>query len=218
MVKAEKFSEAELIERILGGEQALYEIIVRRFNPYLYKVGRSYNFSHDDTLDLMQDTFVDAYKGLANFENRSSFKTWIIRIMLNNCYKMSQKSRYKNEVMQDYNESSVPMFSDRSNDTGFVIQKMEMGNVIENALNSIPSEYRMVFSLREINGFDTAETASLLDISEANVKVRLNRAKSMLRTQLEDEYSPSELYSFNLIFCDRIVENVMERIKDLDII
>ena len=215
MVKAEKFSEAELIERILGGEQALYEIIVRRFNPYLYKVGRSYNFSHDDTLDLMQDTFVDAYKGLANFENRSSFKTWIIRIMLNNCYKMSQKSRYKNEVMQDYNESSVPMFSDRSNDTGFVIQKMEMGNVIENALNSIPSEYRMVFSLREINGFDTAETASLLDISEANVKVRLNRAKSMLRSQLENEYSPGELFSFNLIFCDRIVENVMERIKDI---
>jgi RNA polymerase sigma-70 factor (ECF subfamily) len=58
----ESFSEQELIERILNGEKKLYEIIVRRFNPYLYKIGRSYNFSHEDTEDLMQDSFVDAYK------------------------------------------------------------------------------------------------------------------------------------------------------------
>ena len=87
----EKFTEAEIIRRILDGEKAMYEIIVRRFNPYLYKIGRSYNYNHEDTQDLMQDTFVDAYKNLLQFEGRSNFKTWIIRIMMNNCYRKGKK-------------------------------------------------------------------------------------------------------------------------------
>lgn len=207
----------EIIERILKGEQALYEVIVRKYNPYLYKVGRSYNYSHDDTLDLMQDTFVDAYKGLAKFESRSTFKTWIVRIMLNNCYKMSQKSRYKNEIDGEVNENAVPMFADRNRDTARVVHNLELNSAIEDALNSIPSEYRMVFSLREVNGFNTAETADLLKITESNVKVRLNRAKTMLRSHLESEYAAVEMYDFNLIFCDRVVENVMDRIKNIKI-
>ncbi len=93
MKQFEKYTEVEIIERILKGEKALYEIIVRRFNPYLYKVGRSYNYHHEDTLDLMQDTFVDAYKNLQNFEGRSNFKTWIVRIMLNNCYRKREIQR-----------------------------------------------------------------------------------------------------------------------------
>lgn len=213
----DQLNDNEIIEKIRQGDQAQYEVIVRKYNPYLYKVGRSYNYSHDDVLDLMQDTFVDAYKGLANFEGRSSFKTWIVRIMLNNCYKMSQKSRYKNEIDGEVNENAVPMFSDRKRDTGRIVHNLELNNAIEDALNSIPPEYRMVFSLREINGFNTAETADLLKITESNVKVRLSRAKSMLRTHLESEYAPAEMYDFNLIYCDRVVENVLERIKDIKI-
>ena len=64
MISFEKFTEREIITRILNGEKALYEIIVRRFNPYLYKIGRSYNFNQEDTQDLMQETFIDAYKNL----------------------------------------------------------------------------------------------------------------------------------------------------------
>src|SRR5690554_2486013 len=101
MVQLEKFTESEIIERILEGEGSLYEIIVRRFNSTLYKVGRSYNYNHEDTQDLMQETFIDAYKSLSVFEGRSGFKTWIIRIMLNNCYRKNKKFGYKNEIMQD---------------------------------------------------------------------------------------------------------------------
>ncbi len=55
MVQFEKFTEAEIIRQITGGEKALYEIIVRRFNPFLYKIGRSYNYDHEHTQDLMQE-------------------------------------------------------------------------------------------------------------------------------------------------------------------
>jgi RNA polymerase sigma-70 factor (ECF subfamily) len=215
MVSIEKFTEAEIIGRVIEGEKALYEMIVRRFNPYLYKVGRSYNYNHEDTQDLMQETFIDAYKNLAQFESRSDFKTWIIRIMLNNCYRKREKASFKNEIMQDVNDSSTPLFTSANNDTDKMVQNHELGHIIENALGKIPFDYRMVFSLREINGLNVAETASLINISEVNVKVRLNRAKAMLRDEIEKTYSTHELFEFNLIHCNAVVENVMKRINEL---
>lgn len=215
MVQLENFTEAEIVGQVIEGEKALYEIIVRRFNPYLYKIGRSYNYNHEDTQDLMQETFIDAYKNLLQFEGRADFKTWIIRIMMNNCYRKRGKASFKNEIMQDASEYSTPMFSNRNNDTDKMIQNRELGHIIENALRKIPFDYRMAFSLREINGLNVSETAEMLGISEANVKVRLNRAKIMLRRDIENAYSATELFEFNLIYCDPMVENVMTKINEL---
>lgn len=215
MVQFENFTEAEVIGRVIDGEKALYEIIVRRFNPFLYKIGRSYNYNHEDTQDLMQETFIDAYKNLLQFEGRADFKTWIIRIMMNNCYRKREKASFKKEIMQEANDYSTPMFSNKNNETDKIIQNRELGHIIENALRKIPFDYRMVFSLREINGLNVSETAEMLGISEANVKVRLNRAKIMLRRDLENAYSANELFEFNLIYCDPMVENVMNEIKEL---
>ena len=214
MSSFEKLTEAEIIDRVLGGEKELYEIIVRRFNPYLYKVGRSYNYKHEDTQDLMQETFIDAYKNLSQYKGRSGFKTWIIRIMMNNCYRKREKQGFKNEILQDINDNSKPMFSGSNSDTDKIIQNRELGYVIENALGSIPHDYRMVFSLREINGFNISETAELLNITETNVKVRLNRAKTMLRTEIEKTYAAGELFEFNLVYCDAMVEDVMKKIHE----
>lgn len=209
-----QYTDTGLINKILDGELALYEILIRRNNPFLYKIGRSYNYNHEDTQDLMQDTFIDAYLNLSQFENRSSFKTWIIRIMINNCYKKLQKFSYKNEVSTEINEKAIPMFSDNSQtDTNKIMMNKELNFIIENALTQIPLDYRMVFSLREIAGLNVAETAQSLDISESNVKVRFNRAKAMLRKQIEKSYIAAELYEFNLIYCDAMVLNVMNTIK-----
>jgi len=215
MVQFENFTEAEVIRRVIEGEKALYEIIVRRFNPFLYKIGRSYNYNHEDTQDLMQETFIDAYKSLLQFEGRADFKTWIIRIMMNNCYRKREKASFKNEIMQDANEYSTPMFSNKNNDIDKIIQNRELRHIIENALRKIPFDYRMVFSLREITGLNVSETAEMLGISETNVKVRLNRAKTMLRKDIENDYSANELFEFNLIYCDPMVENVMKKINEL---
>lgn len=215
MTQFENFTETEVIGRVIDGEKAPYEIIVRHFNPYLYKIGRSYNYNHEDTQDLMEETFVDAYKNLLQFEGRADFKTWIIRIMMNNCYRKRGKASFKNEIMQDANEYSTPMFTNSYNDTDKIIQNRELGHIIENALRKIPFDYRMVFSLREINGLNVSETAEMLGISEANVKVRLNRAKIMLRRDVEDAYSANELFEFNLLYCDPMVEKVMNKINEL---
>jgi len=210
-------TETEVINRIRKGERELFELLIRRNNPYLYKIGMSYGYKHEDVQDMMQETFIAAYLNLEKFESRSSFKTWITRIMLNQCYQKAQKLSFKFEKANGtINEKTTPMFeSNRSTDTYRSVLNNELSNIIGNALTSIPLEYRMVFSLRELNGMSTAQTAEALDISETNVKVRLNRAKHMLREKVEKMYTPEDIFEFNLIYCDRIVDDVMKVINKL---
>src|SRR6187397_3036591 len=210
-------TDTELIDRIRNGERELFEILIRRNNSYLYKIGMSYSYKHEDVQDLMQETFIAAYLNLEKFECRSTFKTWITRIMLNQCYQKGQKLSFKNEKTDEiFNEKTTPMFeSNQSSDTYKSVLNNELSSIVGNALISIPFEYRMVFSLRELNGMSTAETAELLDISETNVKVRLNRARQMLREKVEKMYSPEDIFEFNLIYCNRITDGVMKTISNL---
>jgi RNA polymerase sigma factor (sigma-70 family) len=212
----ETVTDTEIIQKIINGEIALFEILIRRNNALLYKTGRSYGYNHEDTQDLMQDTFINAYVSLSKFKNQSSFKTWIIKIMLNNCYHKQKKFSFKYETSNTINEKSVPMFSNNKHtDATNEVVNRELNHVIEKSLEQIPNEYRMVFSLREITGLNVAETAETLNISESNVKVRLNRAKSMLRKQIENKYTAADIFDFNLIYCDAMVSRVMNAINKL---
>ncbi|MCO6494511.1 MAG: sigma-70 family RNA polymerase sigma factor [Bacteroidetes bacterium] len=214
--KAEKFDDIQVIERVVKGERALYEVLVRKYNPYLYKVGMSYGYNHDDTQDLMQDTYIDAFKSLSQFENKANFKTWLVRIMLNNCYRKKQKLSFQNEIAKDeIKEGATPMFEYQNHDTYSKVHNRELGYIIDKALHSIPEEYRMVFSLREMNQFNVAETAELLGLSEANVKVRLNRAKTMLKAHLLKSHNVQELYAFHAVYCDPFTEKLMKKINAL---
>lgn len=207
-------TEEEIINRILSGEKTLYEIIVKRYNSHLYKIGRSYNFNHDDAQDLMQDTYIDAYKNLNKFNGQSRFKTWLVRIMLNNCYRKKEERSFKNELPSEINDSSTPVFKSSGHGSSDLVYTHELENTIENALNHLPEDYRTVFSLREMNGFNTSETAHLLNISESNVKTRLSRAKTMLQKEITTVYSPEELYEFNAVFCDPFSAKIMGLIVD----
>ncbi len=212
----EQYSDMEIIHKVVDGEIGLYEVLIKRYNSFLYKIGRTYGFNHQDTEDLMQDSYVSAYCSLRKFENRSSFKTWFTRIMLNNCYQRKHKLSFKNEIADDLQtEKSKIMFHNSSNDEEITVNK-ELGKVLENAIQSIPEDYRIVFTLRELNGLSVAETSEAIDISESNVKVRLNRAKTMLRSQIEKMYSPEEIFEFNLVYCDKMVSDVMSRIRQLN--
>ena len=215
MASSKQYTDLQIIENILAGEIAQFEILIRRNNPFLYKTGRSYNYNHEDTQDLMQETFIDAYRNLSKFENRASFRTWIIKIMLNHCFRKKQKFSYKNEILTEINDNSEPMFTNSHNDTNKIVVNRELSFIIENALEAVPFDYRMVFSLREINGLNVYETAEALEISEANVKVRLNRAKTMLRKEIEKSYSAEDIFEFNLIYCDAMVDIVMKKIKEI---
>lgn len=217
MKNCEYYSDIEIIQKILEGEFDLYEILIRRNNSILYKTGRSYNYNHEDVQDLMQDTFIAAYTNLSKFSNLSTFKTWILRIMMNNCFKKQQKYSFKNEITNEIRDKSIPMFSGQHpTDTSRIVLNKELSRVIEDALQQVPIDYRIAFSLREINGLNVKETADVLSISEANVKVRLNRAKAMLRKEIEISYKKEDIFEFNLAYCDTMVSRIMNKIKPLN--
>jgi RNA polymerase sigma-70 factor (ECF subfamily) len=107
------------------------------------------------------------------------------------------------------------MYSNNRNaDAANAVINRELGSIVANALRRISLEYRMVFSLREINGFSVEETAGTLNISEANVKTRLSRAKNLLRKEIEKQYQPEEIFEFNRIYCDAMVERVMVQLRN----
>jgi RNA polymerase sigma factor (sigma-70 family) len=204
-----------IIKKILEGDIALFEVLIRRYNSVIYKIARGYGFNHQDAEDLMQDSYVAAYTHLSKFEGRSSYKTWISRIMINRCLYKLKYGYFKNEVPSERvrEVNNQPMhISSNDNQTEDVLVNRELAIVLEKSVQNIPEIYRMVFVLREIQGFSIAETAELLDITAINVKVRLNRAKALLRREIEQFYTRIDLYSFNLIYCDRMVDKVMARL------
>jgi len=197
--------DLDLVKRILAGEKKLFELLIRKYNQRLYRIGMSILDNEAETEDAMQTAYINAYQHLAGFEQRSSFGTWLTRIMLNQCYEQKRKARY--------------VFTDLGTNVNFThmntpakeLANKELSKVLEHAIAQLPEKYRLVFVLREIEDMSVHETSATLNIEEPNVKVRLNRAKSMLRNSLH-AYIKDSVYDFHLSRCDKIVNNVMNRL------
>ncbi len=215
---AVQYTNAEVIAQVLAGNTACFELLIRRFNALLYKTGRAYGFNHQDTEDLMQETYINAYQHLKKLEHPAVFKTWLIKIMLHQCYHKARKGSYKYEQNNDAvvnNNTNFMNLPYSYNDSARAFLKKELNQVIESALQKLPEDYRLTFALRELAGLSVNETAELIKTSPVNVKVRLNRARLMLRREIEQLYSVADIYEFNLVYCDKIVAAVMSKIKDI---
>jgi RNA polymerase sigma-70 factor (ECF subfamily) len=191
--------EEEIIRKIIDGEKALFEVLIRRYNSVLYKIARCYGFNHQDAEDIMQETHVSAFTNLKNFQHKASYKTWVSKILIHKCvYKLSY-GYFKNEQPGSNNMA-----------TETIVLNKELSKVLEKSLAEIPLTYRTVFILREVEGFNTNETAELMNSTPVNVKVRLNRAKALLQKKLESFYSSTDIYEFNAVYCDGMVKRVFE--------
>ncbi len=205
---ADQIPDVVLIDRILAGEKRLFEFIIRRYNQRLFRIGMSMLNDGTEVEDAMQTTYIRAYEHLEQFERRSSAGTWLIRIMLNECLAQKKRkqragARLKKEDMQRNTSMETPATA---------LLNKELGKALENALSSLPEKYRMVFVLREIEDMSTRETGDALGIGEPNVKVRLNRAKTMLRDNLNGYFKESA-FPFHLTRCDRMVDRVFRHLQ-----
>jgi RNA polymerase sigma-70 factor (ECF subfamily) len=210
---ATSYADEELISRILNGETRLYEHIVRRYNQRMYRICLSIIHDDAEVEDLMQNAYVKAYENLHRFEGKSKFGTWLLRILINESLLWLQKNKrkinYKETVLADHKTDSI----NKTNTPAHQVMNNELKKILEEAIGQLPQKYRTVFVMREIENMSTEETGKSLQISQINVKVRLNRAKEMLRkTLMNSEYK--ELYSFHASRCDRVVNNVMQRINE----
>ena len=214
----DQLSDTELLQKVIAGETAFFELIIRKYNSFLYKTARGYGYDHHDAEDLMQETYINVYQNLSKFRNESSFKTWIIKIMLNQCFHKSKKNTYREKKTSEIlaNNKYEAMFPTKNDDqTSSSVINKELSKIIEGTLARLPENYRITFTLRELSGLNVNETAEVLNTTPSNVKVRMNRAKLMLRKEIEKIYSAEEIYEFNLVYCDKIVKNVMSKINSI---
>ncbi len=213
----EKWSDEEVVKRVLAGETALYEIIMRRYNQRLYRVARAILRNDGEAEDVMQDTYVRAYEHLAQFEGRSAFSSWLTRIAVHEALARAQKRNRVQELdaMLPQIEESVLVSGGPSPEqeasTG------ELTGLLEEGVLALPEMYRTVLIMRDIEEMSTAETASALDLTEENVKVRLHRGRALLRKELYARagIARSKAFAFMGVRCDRVVANVFRRIADL---
>ncbi len=197
--------DQELIARIQGGEKRLFEVLIRKYNQRLYRIGMSILANDMETEDAMQAAYINAYEHLSGFEQRSSFGTWLTRIMINQCLEQKRKKKQA-PVIFEQTDNVISMTTPLNE-----LVNKELSHVLENAITQLPEKYRLVFVLREIEDMSVRETSATLQIEESNVKVRLNRAKTMLRENLNG-YMKDRVYSFHLTRCDRIVNHVMNHL------
>lgn len=211
-----KIKEEEVIKRILSGEKELYEILVRRHNQKLYRIIRSYLKDEAEIEDLMQNSYIKAFTKLYQFKLESSFSTWLIRIGINESLariKEKGKLHHINELSTNFKDSLVLEIPDNKelNPQDKMIHN-EAKQLLENAIDFLDSKYRTVYIMKEVEEMSLKEISIALDITIANVKVRLHRSKEMLKEKLYETSKDANLFEFGFNRCDRITENVMKNI------
>ena len=201
-------SDEDIVRKILLGETHFYEQLMRKYNLQMYRIGMSIVNDDKEAEDIMQIAYINAYRQLTAFQGNSSFGTWLTRILINEA--LLHKKR-KSKMEKAFMETS---FTDENHDTPLTgLINKELKVILENAVAALPDKYRLVFVMREVQGMSTNETMEALALGESNVKVRLTRAKAMLREELQKTWQPEHIYEFNLVRCDVVVNNVMATIR-----
>ncbi|MFY0255460.1 sigma-70 family RNA polymerase sigma factor [Chitinophaga sp. 30R24] len=206
IILSENNTDNELIHKVLAGDTRQYEQLMRRYNASLFRIGMAMLNNDADVEDAMQTTYINAYKHLGSFRQESAFGTWLKRIMINEC---SLQLKHRSKVRAgDIALTDEPDTELKASPEAKVIDK-ELGAVLEQALLQVPEKYRVVFVMREMEQLSNAETAAVLNISPVNVKVRLLRAKIVLRGKIAAYYNNDLVFPFHLIRCDRVVNKVL---------
>jgi RNA polymerase sigma-70 factor, ECF subfamily len=201
--------DAEVVRRVLAGEPALFEVLMRRYNQRVYRAIRSILRDDRDSEDAMQQAWLSAYSHLGQFEGAAAFSTWLTRIAINEALaRARQKSRLT--PVEHVPEEEQAMRS-TAHDPERRASDRQLGSMVEEAVDDLPDIYRSVFMLREVEGLSTADAAASLGVSDEVVKVRLHRARLALRDALYARAGSAapEAFTFLGWRCNRMVAQVL---------
>jgi RNA polymerase sigma-70 factor (ECF subfamily) len=203
--------DLEVIGRVLAGEVALYELVMRRHNRLLFRLARGVVRDDDEARDVVQEAYLRAYRKLDQFRGPGGFKSWLAQITLNEARARVRKPL----LLVDDEDAIVDLPALHSDEPEFEAMSCESQRIIERAIDDLPDDFRVVFLLRGVEQVSIAESAELLGIKEATVKTRFHRARALLRhalTQRLDELAPAT-FNFDGAQCDAIVAGVLAKLK-----
>lgn len=208
-------SDEQIVDSILAGQTALFEILMRRHNERLYRAARAIVRDEGEVEDVMQQAYVNAYAHLRQFDHRSQFSTWLTRIAVHEALARARRRGRFTSLDPDHPPGLTAVAPTPSTpDPERLAFSRELGALLELAIDRLPAGAREVFILRQVDGMSTAEVAAALDVTEAVVKTRLSRARAALRRELSAQVEAAASNSFRFLRprCDRVVAAVMARI------
>jgi RNA polymerase sigma-70 factor, ECF subfamily len=210
--------DGDVVERVRRGETALFEVLMRRHNRRLFRTVWSVLRNEADAEDILQEAYVAAYRHLDQYRADASFPTWMTRIALNAAFlrKRQRKQAATRQREQQQEEDAVQNDLEREDSPEEAASRREYRALLQESVAAMPEMYRTVFVLRAVEDLSTAETAECLGLTEEAVKVRLFRARALLREKLEGQVDDTarEMLAFAGERCDRIVSAVMRRIGE----
>lgn len=186
-------SDDVLIEKAQAGDSRAFSALVKRYEQTVYGFSFKVCRNKEKAEETLQDTFINVYRKLNQFNGESKFSTWLYSIVTNNCL-MKHRKRKMDEEMVYLDEP--PRENDESHDRLTIpswdatpaeeLMKSELRSRLDEAIQKLPLDYRIVFILRDIENKTAEETAKILKLSVPAVKSRLRRARVFLREQLND--------------------------------
>jgi RNA polymerase sigma-70 factor, ECF subfamily len=175
------------IARAAAGDERACRWLVERYQDQVYGIVLRLLRDADLAAEAAQDTFVKAFRGLSRFESRSRFSTWLYRIAVNVCYdRLGRKPRPVEVTLEELAGQGVEPPAGAGWSAEGPMQEAEGRSAFEAALASLDDTYRLAFVLRQIEDRPYGEIAEVLNISEANAKVRVHRAREMMVTRLRE--------------------------------
>jgi RNA polymerase sigma-70 factor (ECF subfamily) len=191
------FSEHELIRRAQKGDERAFTQLVQKYEDLVYSFAFKVCRDSEKASETWQDTFVNVYRKLHQFDNRSKFTTWLYSIVTNNC-KMKRRQRKLDQASVSIDASTAlsdhPVLDDESRTVQTIpswketpldsVMDKELQELLDEAIKKLPYDYRIVFVLRDIEGLSAEETGKILKLSIPAVKSRLRRARVFLRERL----------------------------------
>ena len=209
-------SDEDVVARVLAGESALFEVIMRRYNRRLYRIAFTILRDEAEAEDVMQQAYVNAYRHAAQFENKAKFSTWLTKIAV---YEAQARARRRKRFVavdgsQDSERDIMRSAEAKTPNPEQETLNVEVRGLLESAIEALPEHYRSVFVMREVEEMSTMETAACLDLTEETVKTRLHRARGLLRQRLFQRagMTARTAFAFQAPRCDRMVQQVFARI------
>ncbi len=209
--------DEECVARVRAGDLASFERLMRRHNQRLFRAARAVLGADAEAEDVVQDAYVRAYTALDTYRP-GNFGGWVLTIVLNEARSRKRKALRRQTLLRERDPlvDASPAEPQQSDPEGELAGR-QLRRVVEQAIDTLPEDQRLVFVLRELEQLSTRETAALTGSTDTAVRSRLHRGKAALRVVLSERIGRelADAFSFAGARCDRIVAGVQARLQRL---
>ncbi|MCB2206087.1 RNA polymerase sigma factor [bacterium] len=186
--------EARIIEKAKAGDKRAIKELVDTYAPVIFRFSYNICRNQDRAEHATQETFLSILKKLNQFDNRSKFSTWLYTIVSNHCLMLARSEKTRRHMSLDDDDNTIPEIAvdHWEHDPEASVERADLKSHLDEAIDKLAPEYKVIFVLRDIEGLSTEEVSNITNLSIPAVKSRLHRARAFLRSELTPIFKEQE--------------------------